>query len=106
MRFWPLKVVDVGVEDSFGKSLARAAQLFTVWQQIGNFWSQFILTWQFTASLNRFFWRMHSTLGSFVPLAMFEFSRQGTVLQQTSHLYDLIRTDIMMEPMYSMLCLK
>ena len=55
MRFWPLRVVDVGVEDSFGKSLATVAQLFPVWQQIGNVWSQFILTWLFTASFNSLF---------------------------------------------------
>ena len=57
------------------KSLETASSIFTVWQQIGNFWSQFILAWLFTACLNRFFWRRHSSLGSFVRLAMFEFSQ-------------------------------
>ena len=90
-----------------------------LWQKLGNSctafpslatdWKCLVTVYTHMAVYSFFkqsFWRMHSTLGSFVPLAMFEFSRQGTVLQQTSHLYDLIRTDIMMEPMYSMLCLK
>ena len=77
------KVVDVGVEDS----LATAGQLFTVWQQIGNVWSQFILTWLFTACLNRFF--LAKALKSWILCAFGNVwvltALQGTALQQISN---------------------